>query len=730
MPRSLRLLIALLPVACSLLLSALPGRAQQAGSSRYAFADTTLLRDTLGLKFDRLFPMADSLQVSPDSLRAWMIRWRWPMTRLVYLADSLGMPVDSVGPVLWRERYNPLASGARRVTRSDFHYSSSYDVSRTTSTWTNLNTYNAQRGPYYLNQTTNIELERIKSAGQVIPHQTRESTTEVGSRFSKSFSLGGQAKLYRFNSREPGSPTGTSETRNEYQLTARSKRQLAKGVNADLNLLGGYLDDEKPATEIKRGLTGNLDGRLRVQRGGWFSNDVSGVVNGNVARTRRPEALTDDNTSDRANNLRGTMQLFNSSPAGINIGWSTRRSRVETPVAITLRDTIRDTSDVIVDVVQRQTFAINRIRQANDAADATVRLRRDAERYLNLTGNLGKSKTQSGVRTDHGAKAALRWSLFEWAVDANAGQTNTRQDMTRQRGGGGYIERTTSRNAQTQATRSFGRFTTKLTAEINLGRYRYSTTSDSATPPATRDSYRQSWRVDGIYTPSERFTTNLALDVSLTRAINLERRASSSNTDTRSYRGTWIWNYRLLRGLTATQTNSISADYQFYPFNVTKNQLSLSYNTDTRLAAVVTPRFNIDLRHTASNQPRGSYTAFADGNEYLQLSDNSDGFGLSTSISYRPSSALALVLTPDYSASSRSGTTNGVETKQREDRRVNFTGSAQLDLPLGKKGRLTGRIGRTYSDQRSVTWQSGVPTTSPRSESDYWNGRLEMTWAL
>ncbi len=730
MPRSLRLLIALLPVACSLLLSALPGRAQQAVSSRYAFADTTLLRDTLGLKFDGLFPLADSLQVTPDSLRAWMIRWRWPMSRFVYLADSLGMPVDSVGPVLWRERYNPLASGSRVATRSDFRYSTSYDVARTTSTWTNLSLYNAQRGPYYLNQTTSIELERIKSAGQIIPHQTRESTTELGSRFSKNFSLGGQAKLYRFNSRDPGSPTGTSQTRNEFQFTGRSKRQIAKGLSTELNLLSGYLDDEKPATEIKRGATGNVDGRIRFQRGSWLSNDVSGAANGNIARTRRPEAVQDENTSDRATNLRGTLQLFNSSPAGLNLGWSTRRTRVEAPTTYLVTDTLRDTSNVITGTQQRQVFAINRILTANDAADATIRLRRDSERYLNLNGSLGKSKTQSGARADHGAKATLRWSLLDWAIDANYNDSRTRSDITRQRGGGGYVERVASRSAQGQATRSFGRVTTKLTTDISLGQYRYTATADSATPPATRDTYRQAWRVDGIYTPSDRFTTNLALDVSLTRGINLEKRASSSNTDTRSYRGTWIWNYRLLRGLTATQTNSISADYQFFPFNATRNALSLSYSTDTRLAAVVTPRLNIDLRHTASSQPRGSYTLLTDGNEYLQLSDDSEGFGLSTSISYRPSNALALVLTPDYSSNSRSGTTNGVESKQQEDRRVNFTGSAQLDLPISRKGRLTGRIGRTYSDQRSTRWQSGVPTTSPRSENDYWNGRLEMTWAL
>ena len=41
---------------------ALPGRAQEDLSGRYAFADSTLLRDTLGLKFQGLFRIADSLE--------------------------------------------------------------------------------------------------------------------------------------------------------------------------------------------------------------------------------------------------------------------------------------------------------------------------------------------------------------------------------------------------------------------------------------------------------------------------------------------------------------------------------------------------------------------------------------------------------------------------------------------------------------------------------------------
>src|SRR5512138_103791 len=110
MTRPQRLLLLSVPLVLGLISMALPGRAQQAPRGRFAFADTTLLRDTLGLHFDGIFPMADSLGLRPDTLRALMIRYRYPLLRLVHLADSLGVPVDSVGTMVDRERFNPLAA--------------------------------------------------------------------------------------------------------------------------------------------------------------------------------------------------------------------------------------------------------------------------------------------------------------------------------------------------------------------------------------------------------------------------------------------------------------------------------------------------------------------------------------------------------------------------------------------------------------------------------------------
>src|SRR5512132_1083708 len=74
--------------------SAQPGPALD---PRFAFADTTLLRDTLGIHFDRLFQLADSLQMTPDTLRALSVRQGFSPQRMIFLAESLHTKVDSVG---------------------------------------------------------------------------------------------------------------------------------------------------------------------------------------------------------------------------------------------------------------------------------------------------------------------------------------------------------------------------------------------------------------------------------------------------------------------------------------------------------------------------------------------------------------------------------------------------------------------------------------------------------
>ena len=144
---------------------ALPGRAQEALPDRFAFADTTLLRDTLGLHFERLFQLAESLRITPDTLRAISIRYRFPPLRMVSLADSLRMPVDSVGPFMERERFNPLAR-QQDATSARFAYTSGYTVQQTHSNWNNSGDYNLAWSQIFLRNLTTIQFDRYRSGSQ------------------------------------------------------------------------------------------------------------------------------------------------------------------------------------------------------------------------------------------------------------------------------------------------------------------------------------------------------------------------------------------------------------------------------------------------------------------------------------------------------------------------------------------------------------------------------------
>ena len=706
-----RLSLLLIPVFIGLLSQAMPSRAQQSGSARYAFADTTLLRDTLGLDFRALFPTADSLQMKPDTLRAFMVRYRLSIPRLLAMADSMEMPVDSVGPVLLRESFNPLGdrgSGGRRVS-NDFRYTSAYNVQRSSSTWSNGSDYNLTLGKLFLRNATNINMDRYTTGGRVSLRQTRQSTTESGWKLSPDFSLGGRANLERFDSIDPGSTNNEGERKNEFQLSARTRQRPVKGVNSELNLFTGLLDLNN-VSQVKRGFSGDLNGRIRAVRGAWLSHDVFGQMTGNASRTRRPSSLTELATRDLSSNLRGTLGLYQNAPVGLNLTYSVRRTRVETA---TEADTI------------------NRILTKSDAVDATVRLRRDNDRFLNLSGNLGRSALSSGTRRDQGAKANGRYALRGWILDGSYNNTETNSRFPRRNRAFGYNEAVQGNSSDGTLQRQFTpKMTGKFTASIGLTQYRYAATADSASPPVPRDSYRQGYGGELLYNRSKRLNTGLKLDVGLTRTINIPARSTASNSDTRSYRGEWRWSYRLFRGLTVAQTNQITADYFFYPFAISRNQLALDYNTITNLAAVITPRLNIDLSHNARQQPRGDYLRLADGHEYFRRADGNENFTLRSRVTYSPSPALSLSLSPEYLASDRTGTSNGVEVPQRSNRRLNFSGQALLNLKLGQKGQLSGNIGRTYYADRTTTYSNGEPQIAPLGQQDFWNGSLQLTWQL
>ncbi len=709
MPISRRHPLPLLLVAAGLLALVPASRAQAPSSARFAFADTTLLRDTLGLRFDRLFETADSLRMLPDSLRAQIIRFRLPMARLLVMADSMGVPVDSVGAIIDRERFNPFASTVTTGSRTTFKYTSDYNVGKTNSSWTNAGDYRLDRGKLLLISGTNIVMDRSTAGGRTSLRQTRLSRSEASWRLSRNLSMGGLAAISGFDAFDPGSTSNEGETKTELQFSTRTRQQYSKEVTSELNLFTGYLN-LKNFSQVKRGVSGDMNGRTRLQFGEWLSHDLSGAVNGNLSRTRRPTSTSTLGTHDLSGTLRGALQLYQQAPVGLNMNYSARRTTVETP-------TDADT--------------VTRLITSGATVDATMRLRLDNDRSLSVTANAGRNTTLQGVRNDHGVRAQGRWVQGLWAVDAEISNVVGDSRYPRRLNALGYSERQDNRQASGNVTRPIGRkLTAKLSSNVSLSQFRSQAIAVGATPPTPRDSYRQSYRAEGLYNASEKFSSGVALEVGLARSINLPAASTSNNTDTRSYRAEWRWSYRLLRGLTASQTNVVQADYQFYPFSSERNDLSLDYNSVTRLDAVLTPRLTLEVTHNARQQPSGDWRLLPDGSGVLLPSVENLNYTLRSRVTWSPSPALSLTLTPEYQASDRSGTSNGVEAPTRRSRRLNFTGGANLNLPIGRRGQLTGGVFRTFSADRTTTYRNGLPQSSPLAEQDYWNGSLQLSWEL
>jgi len=713
MNRLRRLSLLLVPIALGVLSLVSPGRSQEAGGSRFAFSDTTLLRDTLGLHFTGLFPLSDSLQVPPDTLRALSIRYLWSLQRLVHLADSLGVPVDSVGPVMDRERFNPLA--AATGTHNDFAYNSTYSIGQTQSAWRNATDYGFTAGSVFVRNSTTIELDRYHAGNGTSLRQTRSSATELGWRFGQQLSVGSRVNLERFDSRDP-SVASVGESKNEYQVSLRSRLKPLPGLSSDINFLSGLLDVENASLE-KRGASGNLNARIRYSAGSWLTQEVNGTVDGNLSRTRVPTELEESNTRDHSQNVRGTIGLFQSAPVGLKGSFTFRHIQVETP---------SDSGD------------IRRVLTDNTGGDATLRLHLDNDRYVDLTERtaLSKQATVSGqlsrnTRQEDGFTASGRYTLRGFALDANFQNGFANSTFPTRSDSGGYGEFTHNRSVDGTLSRQLTtRINTRFTASIGLTSYRYFLIGRYPTPPVSRDQWRQSWRTETSYTQSTRFNSAVAFEVAKNRLINIPSASTGTNTNTRSYRAEWRWTYQLFSGLTATQRNTISADYLEYPFLPENNRLTLDYGAVTTLNAVFSPRFYVNVTHNSRQTPGGNYTLYPDGLYYFGRADDSKNYTLAATIGYAPSPAISFTAEPTYFASDRTGVVNGAEVPQRASRSLNFSGGANINYAISKNGMLRGDIHRSYRADRSTTYSSGVPTYSPRSEIDFWNGSLQLSWHI
>ena len=717
MTRPVRPLLLLAPLAIGLAFAHAPGGAQTstpAPTGRFAFADTTLLRDTLNLHFDGLFPLADSLGILPDSLRALSIRYRLSLVQITHLADSLRAPVDSVGAIMHREEFNPLSSRVQH--RNDLSYTTAYSVAQTTSNWSTAADWNLISGPLFVRNTTNIGLDRFTAGGQVNLRQTRAALTEGGWRLSDKASFGARANLERFNSQNPGNYNNEAETKNEYQVSARTKYARMRNLTSELSFFSGLLD-VRNTSQVKRGWSADLAAKARYARGGWLVNDVQARSSGNLARTRVPTAIQQLNTRDISNTVDGTLSMFASRPIGVNVNYGLRGVRVETPL-----DSAR----------------IQQIRTESGRIVTTVRMHRDNDRYLNITERLGRSASASATnlsslnrRGEQSFNLQGRYRLDNWFLDASFDNSYSNTQFPQRSAAGGYGDKSDSRVVQATATRTFGsRFTFKADGRVGLTSSRYYIIGSYPNPPVDRDQYRQSYKLDGQYNRSQRMSTGVSLETIRDQFVNIPSASTGANNETRSYRSEWRWTYHLLRGLTATQRNQLSADYVAYNFLPVNNRLSLSYKALTTLNAIVSPRTTIEITHDAQITPSGNYTALDDGIEYFRKADEGRNFTLRARVAYSPSALFSLNVQSDYSSNQRFTVTDAGELPQRDTQSLNFSGGGNLNIPLGVKGRLSGDVRRSYRADRSLTFQSGVPQPSSRSEQDYWNGRLELSWAL
>src|SRR2546425_566798 len=215
--------------------AATPSARAQTPAARFAFADTTLLRDTLDISFVRLFPLADSLHVTPDSLRAFAIRYQMSLERLTFLADSLGMPVDSVGRVIAREQFNPLARRVEHVTT--LVYNTLYNVPLQTLWGDNKVNYDLGVGPAVLHNVTSVRIVRIPEVGRITFHRSKTATTEAGWKLVPDVALGLRVALQRTETFRLGSQRTTST--NDFQGSLRSKHDFGLNRSIAFNLFGG-----------------------------------------------------------------------------------------------------------------------------------------------------------------------------------------------------------------------------------------------------------------------------------------------------------------------------------------------------------------------------------------------------------------------------------------------------------------------------------------------------------
>src|SRR5262249_10351457 len=388
------------------------------------------------------------------------------------LADSLHVPVDSVGVTIEREGFNPLAARAGSV--NVFDYNTTYNKSlRAQSIWTNVANYNFTRGPLFVRNNTEIDLNRYQSTNTVF--QTRLSTTEVGWKLSPSLSLGGRASLNRTDSNDPSSFSQIHEKNDQYGLSVHNRRSLMRGFTTQLDVVVGALDLHK-TDWIQQGLSVDANARTRQVIGHWFTHEVTGRLQPDFTHKQVLASGVRDNSPDFVGNLAGTLTLFNAARVGMRTTYNLSKSDVATPA-----DTV-----------------FPRLPQSHALLEAALRTKLGQDGYVNVTQSLSSNHSVTGLNGPQSQRSATiaadgHATLLGWGVEGRF-QTGTGHNETSVGStNGGYVDNTNTRLLEGAMNRRFfERLIGRLSGSISLNSSRTAAFGNYGTPLPSKDVAQQS----------------------------------------------------------------------------------------------------------------------------------------------------------------------------------------------------------------------------------------------
>jgi hypothetical protein len=735
-----RLATLVLPLLLLLPLAMGSSRAQSTNADpRYAFSDTTLVRDTLGLTFERLFPLADSLRMEPADLRGLSVRYQLTLARLIKLADSLGVTVDAVGPIVEKERFNIMAQSGRSA--NDFTYNSTYDVGHDSNGWRNVVDAHFFRGSAYLAST--ITENFMSRVGRKTIDRT--ATTQVGWNRSRQLSAGVLTTFNRTNSPGDQSIYSFNTGSDAYSFTLDSQQRPVPGLASHLHLEGG-LTSNNDGSQRKNGGSTLLSGDARYIRGRWLNNFVAWKATRDLSDLALlagsdsiPGPSTLHNSVTGSSSLNGTLGLWSASRVGINANYNLFSSL--TPRASAL-DTLRDSGGKLI----REFFTEVRDPFKNNSVNTILRMRIDADRSLDISGQAGnainslpsqQSKNQSlqkrttNSRIGSDARYAIGTFRLQNTFSISRVKSDTPDNQLR-----GRLEENTE-------TRALGgsinwdirpSVSAILHADISLNIYRIERIGDYPGTNAPNDTYAQSFEARVIFPLFKRGSSNAGLKVGRGQKVNLAASSTASNTESRSYNADWQWNYRLAEGLIVTQNDQAGAIYTDYPFILTRNSLNLTYGILTTVTATLSKSLTIELSQNARSLENGGYLpqALRDPTQYFSKTRNDVTRGLTATVTYALSPSLSLNFRPDYSSQSvdQNSGTSGTLSPYQQTRRLSFNGGANMNMRVGRKGRLTGILSRNSNESRTIQYSSFGGGPAPNVIQDFWSGSVTFTWTL